>query len=110
MRDRLTHVRSGVVLAERTTWARSWWSRARGLLGSTIAPGEALVLDPAKQVHTFFMAFPIDVVFCDARDRVLRVATMRPWRVSRWIRRSAYVIELPAGRAAGVAVGDRIEI
>lgn len=110
MYQSLTHARTGGVLAERIVWARSWRSRLRGLLASTLAPGEALILEPGKQVHTFFMSYPIDVVFCDARDRVVSVTSMRPWRVSRWVGNSAYIVELPFGTAAEVVVGDRLEL
>jgi len=49
----------------------------RGLVGSQeLEAGEALVLRPALQVHTFLLPFRIDVAMCDARWRVL------------WLRRS----------------------
>jgi uncharacterized membrane protein (UPF0127 family) len=87
------------------------WGRFRGLMGQRrLSEGEALLIDPCNSVHTFFMRFPIDVLFLDRDDRVLKMSTeIRPFRVAigRGARR---VLELATGRAklAGVRVGDRI--
>jgi len=103
---------SGVTIAERVTHARSWWARARGLLGrKTMESGEALLIEPCSGVHTFGMAFPIDVVFLSSDGTILHlVHEMRPWRVSRYLRSARAVLELPAGtlERTGAAVGDRL--
>jgi hypothetical protein len=50
-------------------------------------------------VHTFFMRFPIDVVFLDRELRTLKVErSLKPWRVAA-CRRARLVLELPAGEA-----------
>ena len=56
----------------------------RGLLGRDGIEG-ALLLRPARSVHTFRMRFAIDVAFCDRDLRVLRVVThgAQPGRVGR---------------------------
>ncbi len=84
-----------------------------GLLGRSSLPAdEGLLLVPAWSIHTWFMRFPIDVVFLDAEGRVLRVVErMRPWRLVS-VRRARAVIELAAGVAArldireGARIGD----
>ena len=100
----------GEVLARRVVWARSARSRARGLIGRPpLADGEALVLTPGRQVHTFGMRYAIDVVFCDADWRVRRVVRgLRPRRVTRWVARTRYLVELPYGASARVAPGARL--
>ncbi|MFQ5557215.1 MAG: DUF192 domain-containing protein, partial [Acidimicrobiales bacterium] len=52
--------------------AESRRARRRGLLGRDGIDG-ALLLCPARSVHTFGMRFPIDVAHCDSGMRVLRV-------------------------------------
>ena len=86
-------------------------ARRRGLLGRDSLQG-ALWLSPARSVHTLGMRFPIDTAFCDRHGRVLRVATMRPNRVSRVVRRAHTVVEAPAGAFAhwGIGVGDTLEV
>ncbi len=46
--------------------------RLRGLLGrETLAPGELLLLERCRMIHTFGMRFAIDVVFLDRAWRVV---------------------------------------
>jgi uncharacterized protein len=83
----------------------------RGLLGRDgLESGEGLLLKPCGSVHTFFMRFPIDVVFLDRELAVVAVsAEVAPWRTAR-ARGAKAVLELPAGEAArrGIAVGERL--
>ena len=98
----------GTVVCERCALATGPFTRMRGLLGrSSLAPDEGMLFRPTGSVHTFFMRFPIDVVFCDRELVVLDVVReLRPWRAA--ARRGAKVIvELAAG-AANVAAGDRL--
>ena len=90
---------SGTVLAGDAVWAIGARERLTGLLGtSSLDAGRALVIERTRQVHTFGMRYPIDVVFCDRSWRVLHVIRgMAPGRASRWVRGARYVVELPAG-------------
>jgi hypothetical protein len=86
-------------------------SRARGLLGRDGCEG-ALLLEPARSVHTIGMRFAIDVAFCDRQLRVLRVATMRPHRIGRPCMKAHCVIEAEAGTFVHWELhpGDQLEI
>lgn len=66
---------------------------------ASMVAGEALVISgSAHQVHTFGVRFPIDVAFCDADWRIAHVVRcMRPRRVTRWVPRARYVIEMRCG-------------
>jgi uncharacterized protein len=98
MEERLTVHATGQTLADRIGWAKSPGARARGILGRGLRPREALIIVGGRQVHTFGLSEPIDVVFCDERWIVLHVVRgMKPWRVSRWVRNARFVIELPEG-------------
>lgn len=101
---------TGEVLATRVFRADTPWSRMRGLLGrKTLEPGEGLWLVPANSVHTYFMRFPIDVVFLDAECTVLKVISpMPPWRMTLPVLGAKSVLELPAG-ASVLKAGDRLE-
>jgi uncharacterized membrane protein (UPF0127 family) len=91
--------------------ADSITSRTRGLLGRDGIEG-ALLLSPARSVHTLRMRFAIDVAFCDADMVVLRVVTMVPNRVSRPMWRARAVVEAEAGSFGrwNLRTGDRLEI
>lgn len=103
-------VRDGDVLAAAELADRSS-ARRRGLLHRDSLDG-ALVLRPCRSVHTAGMRFAIDVAFCDAEGVVLRTATLAPWRVSRYVRRAAFVIEAEAGAFDRwrLQPGDHVEL
>uniref|UniRef100_A0A7C2W8S6 DUF192 domain-containing protein n=2 Tax=Thermorudis TaxID=1649508 RepID=A0A7C2W8S6_9BACT len=109
---RLIDQTRGVVIAERVRVARSVAQRFLGLMGrSGLQPGEGLLLDPCSSIHTFFMRFPIDVLYVGPDHIVRRVDhAMRPWRIGPLFTGAAYVVELAPGtaRRTGVAVGDRV--
>jgi uncharacterized membrane protein (UPF0127 family) len=100
------------IVAEQMRHAMSVRERMRGLRAhESLALGEALLLTPCKQIHTFGMSFPIDVVFCDRDWRVVLVTRgMPPGRVGRFVRRARHAVELAAGAAADVRVGDHVRI
>jgi uncharacterized membrane protein (UPF0127 family) len=83
----------------------------KGLLGrKSLAEGEGILILPAPSIHTFFMRFPIDVVFLSKEGEVLKVAeNVRPWR-ARSCRGAHSVLELSAGETQrrGIAVGQRL--
>jgi uncharacterized protein len=99
----------GAVVCERCEIPESSFGRMRGLLGRTrLEPGTGMLIDSAPSVMTFFMRFPIDVVFLDRDRRVVRIVhALWPWRVA-CARRAVAALELPAGRAAeaGLKEGD----
>jgi hypothetical protein len=90
----------GDVVVEHCLLAESALARCRGLLGRSGLPsGEGMLLRPASSIHTAFMRFPIDAVFLDRADRVLRVASdLKPWRMA-GCRGARATLELPAGEA-----------
>jgi len=77
--------------------ARSPWSRLVGLALRRPRPGTALLLPRCRSVHTFGMRFALDLVWLDARGRVIGVDEgVPPWRL-RTCRRAAAVVEVAAG-------------
>ena len=90
----------GRVVCDRCSVADSPWPRMRGLLGRRgLESGEGLLLRPTGSVHTFFMRFPIDVVFLSRDGEVLKIArALRPWRTA-GARRAKAVLELAAAEA-----------
>ena len=83
---------------------RSQRERFLGLMGLAELPADCALLVPGcDSVHTFWMRFPIDVLFIDARGRVVHaVPRVRPRRVVSH-RGAAAAIETAAGQ------GERIE-
>lgn len=88
-----------VILAEELILADTILKRLVGLLGKKeFRKGQALVLKPANSIHTFFMRFPIDVLFVDKENKVIKaISCLKPWRLSSVYLRAKVIIELPCG-------------
>ena len=101
------------VVCERCEVAKTALKRMRGLLGRRgLRDGEGLLIEPTWSVHTWFMRFPIDVVFLDRDLTVLKIRMhLGPWRATaRLHARSA--LELGAGECdrLQLEVGDQLTI
>ncbi|MBW3669489.1 MAG: DUF192 domain-containing protein [Actinobacteria bacterium] len=103
-------LREGEVLAALEV-ADSRHARQRGLLGRDGFEG-ALLLSPARSVHTVGMRFAIDVAYCDDTMRVLETVSMRPGRVGMPRLRARCVIEAEAGAFERWCLrpGDELEV
>jgi uncharacterized membrane protein (UPF0127 family) len=102
----------GQLLITRGELAGTFWTRLHGLMGRpSLQEGEGLILKGDKSIHTFFMKFPIDVVYADRTWRVVRLdPAMAPNRIGPIVPRAAYILELPVGiiQSTGTAVGDQL--
>jgi uncharacterized membrane protein (UPF0127 family) len=87
--------------------------RRMGLLKhQRLEPGEGLWIVPCESVHTFFMKFPIDLVYLDKQRKVRKVRSAVPaWRMSACLTAHS-ILELPAGTAerTGTVAGDELSI
>jgi uncharacterized membrane protein (UPF0127 family) len=101
-----------LVLADRCRRAVRFHERLVGLLGrDRLEAGEALWIEPCSSVHTWFMRFPLDVLFVDRAGAVVAVHPgLRPFAATRLHRRARAALELPAGTiaATGTRPGDRV--
>jgi uncharacterized membrane protein (UPF0127 family) len=86
-------------------------SRRRGLLGMDGVEG-ALVLTPARAVHTLGMRFDLDVAFLDRSGTVVDTCRMRRHRLGlpRWKARSVVEAEAGAFGRWGLRPGDQLEV
>lgn len=96
--------------------ARTFVERLRGLMfRRRLGDEEGLLIRFASSwacsIHTFFMRFPIDLVFLDGAGRVVDLKTLRPWRLYSPRQGCASVLEIPAGRAGamGIKVGEVLD-
>jgi hypothetical protein len=92
--------------------ADSGEKRNKGLLGRKgLPPGGGLWIVPCESVHTFFMKFPIDLVYLDRKKQIKKLRSAVPaWRLSACF--SAHsILELPAGtiRSSQTDYGDTLE-
>ncbi len=104
---------SGASLAQDVATADKPLARIIGLLNrQELLPGQGLIIGPCNSVHTFFMRFPIDVVFVDKNNKIIKaINSLRPFRATGIYFFSTLVIELPAGtlEKTGTCCGDTLK-
>jgi uncharacterized membrane protein (UPF0127 family) len=101
------------ILATAVEVADSGARRSKGLLGrKSLEPGTGLWIVPCEAVHTFWMQFPIDLVYLDRSLRIRKLrSSVPPWRLSGCMTAHS-VLELAAGtiRDTKTEPGDRLEL
>lgn len=106
----VVNARTGQVVATHVEEAAGAWRAFRGLmLRKHLPPGHGMIFRPARGVHTQFMRFPIDLIFLDKDNRVVKIRpSMPPWRFD--FTSAAAVIEMTGGSAeqAGIRPGDEL--
>ena len=109
---RIVNETRGTVVAERAEVARSFWSRFWGLMRRRdLPPDGGMLIERTGSIHTFWMRFPIDVIFTDRQGIVVGLReAMPPNRPFAGARRAYGTIELPAGiiQASHTERGDRL--
>jgi uncharacterized protein len=109
---RVANVTRGTALATSVEIADSSRARRKGLLGrASLSPGQGLWIIPCESVHTWFMHFPIDLIYLSSDNRIEKVRSdVPPWRLSACLSAGS-VLELAAGsiRASQTEPGDYVE-
>ncbi len=89
-------------------------SRLLGLMfRKSLAEDEGLHIIPCNGIHMFFMRFPIDVVFLDREERVVKIVeNLRPWRIVPIVKGAYSTLELPVGsiQKHKISIGNQLII
>ena len=109
---RVTRAGDGAIVAKFCESAHTSMQRMKGLLGRTkLEAGAGLWILPCNSVHTWFMKFPIDVIFLDANKKIVRTEeNLRPWRITRIVLKARSVLEIESGTVSrfGLIAGDQL--
>lgn len=77
--------------------ANTFFSRFLGLMGRKTMGCGAMVFYNCNAVHTFFMRFPMDVLYLDKDMNVIKhVKNIKPWKISVASRSAITTVELPS--------------
>jgi hypothetical protein len=106
----ITRISDGKVVVENGYYARDFFDRLKGLMfNDDLQDNEGLLIDHCNSIHTFFMKYPIDVVYLSAEDEVLKVShNMKPWRIGLPVFNARKTLELKSGRANFLSKGDKL--
>jgi uncharacterized protein len=112
MRMQVMNLTRNTLVAASVEVADSAPKRSKGLLGRKgLDSGSGLWIVPCEAVHTFWMQFPIDLIYLDRELRIRKLrSNVRPWRLSGCLRAHS-VLELASGaiRESQVMPGDKLE-
>lgn len=111
---KLIQKETNTVIAEKVAIAESFWQRLKGLLGRRgLDANETLWIQRCDSIHTFFMKFPIDVVFVDKKLKVCGVSTnVKPWRIATkyWQADSVFEFASPNPKVKNLRKGDLLYV
>ena len=111
---RIINRTKNTILAEEVIVADTVFKRIKGLLGKKeFKKAQALILKPCNSIHTFFMRFPIDVLFVDKNHKVIKAATnLPPFRLTRIYFNAQFAVELPFDtiKSTATCAGDSLII
>ncbi|MAZ49089.1 MAG: hypothetical protein CME65_11035 [Halobacteriovoraceae bacterium] len=99
-------------VASQVKLATSFKDRLLGLMFVEEMKGfDALIIEPCRSIHNFFVRFSIDAVFVDRNMKIVKILRdFKPWYLSGIYFRAHKVIEMKAGAAHALSVGDQLEV
>lgn len=101
-------------LSETVIVADTFTKRLKGLLGKKTLPAhQCLWIKDCPSVHTFFMKFPIDVVFVNKTLKVTKIhKNLKPWRMTPILQfKNNSCFEFKAGSLPDdLKLGDQLDV
>lgn len=103
---RLVNTNNGQIIAESIEPATTFFARLKGLMfRKQLSDSDGLYLHPCKTIHTFFMKFPIDVLYLDHQWRIVGMdEKLRPGTTGGKFPGAVAVIELKSGSIRGKSI------
>jgi uncharacterized membrane protein (UPF0127 family) len=97
-------------LTEECNLADNFIKRLKGLMfRQNMSDTEGLLIVPCNSIHTFFMKFPIDLVFIDHEgNAVADIREFKPGRVLSTVKGAWAALELNGGRLENIGLKSSI--
>lgn len=94
------------------TLADTFWLKLSGYMFRHRPHVPGFLFETSGGIHTFFMLFPLDLVFLDKENRVIKVIrNLKPWRHTWFYPKTKRVLELPLGiLPSSIVEGDTLEV
>ncbi|MDD2400921.1 MAG: DUF192 domain-containing protein [Clostridia bacterium] len=104
--------KNNTIIGENIVLADTFWLRLAGLIPKkNLQQGEGLLIRPCRQIHTWFMSFPIDVIFLNKGNQIVHlIPEMKPRKLSPFIKQGLQVLELPSASITvhELKIGDKL--
>jgi uncharacterized protein len=104
--------KNNLVISDNVKYADTFFLKLKGLLvRNSIDKNECLIILDAKQIHSFFMKFSIDIIFLDKNKRVIALYNdFSPYKLTKIFFNSKYVLELHKGaiKEKNIQINDEL--
>lgn len=111
---KLIHKKNRQIIAFDLKTAKSIRERVKGLIGQKdLRKGEAFFIPSCPSIHTFFMKFPIDVIFTDKKFQVVALFENVPSGkilFGGWKSQNAFEIKVGQIQAHKIKKGDLLYV
>ncbi len=100
------------IICEKAYIADDMFSRMKGLMFSKKIPfGDGILIKKCNSIHTFFMNYPIDIIFLGKDFSIKKVIrNIPPWRATKIYFNSYQVLELMGNTLPeNMKTGDQLE-
>ncbi len=96
---KVVNLSNGMEIADHVSTADTFFKRLKGLMFTKdLLAGHGLYIKPCQSIHTFFMNYPIDVLYLSEYLEIVGMdETMKPATVGKYQRKAYSVLELPSG-------------
>ena len=101
------------LIASRVEVASSLAQKTLGLMFSKdLGEKDGLLIESCNSIHTFFMNYPIDVVFLSKENEIIKIfRNLKPWRMTFMYFKASKVLEFMGGTLShNLEVGDKLDI
>ena len=71
----------------------SFWRKFSGLMFSRWCPDIYYLFYNEKQLHGFFMRYPLYILIADRNYKIIAKFILKPWTVSKYYSQSKYILE-----------------
>ncbi|MBH0229183.1 DUF192 domain-containing protein [Halobacillus yeomjeoni] len=109
---KLVNLDNEEVIVESLRGAYHFFTRLRGLMFTDkLDSGSGLHIRPCRSIHTYFMNYPIDVLYLNKDNVIVAVEEkLEPGRTGKRYADAYSVVELPAGTLmkTGTDIGHRL--
>ena len=108
---------NGEIICQKMVVAENTLTRMKGLMFSDEIPdkGDGFLIKRCNSIHTFFMNYPLDVIFLDKNLKVVKIIeNLQPWKLTLFYLRATQTLELRGNHLKGhlsrpLQTGEQLE-
>lgn len=102
------------IVLKKIARADNLFTKSLGVIGwKDFGEKNGLLLTGTNSIHTYFVRFPLDLVFLDKNMKVIKlVKNLKPFRISPIVWSAKHVLEMPTNsiKKFSINVGDEINL